>query len=60
MTLPARDVQNVNDLYDRGLTREDCFAIAVAELIGSWSFIIWQTVFLAAWVALNIVGWVKS
>jgi uncharacterized membrane protein len=53
-------VQNVDDLYCRGLTRSDRFAIAAAELIGSWTFIIWQTVFLAAWVALNIVGWAKS
>jgi uncharacterized membrane protein len=33
-------------------------AAAAATAIGSWRFLIAQTVVLAAWVTLNIVGWV--
>lgn len=56
---PPRKVPNVNDLFQEELTWGDHVAIAVASWMGSWAFIIAQSVFLAAWTVLNIVGWIK-
>lgn len=35
----------------------DKVADGVASGMGSWPFIIGQSVFVAAWIALNMVGW---
>ncbi len=35
----------------------DRVADGVASGMGSWPFIICQSVFVAAWIALNMVGW---
>jgi uncharacterized membrane protein len=35
------------------------FADSVAHLLGSWQFIMAQTAFIAAWVALNLLGWIR-
>ncbi len=37
----------------------DKVADAVATGMGSWSFIIWQTIIVLIWMALNIVGFIK-
>ena len=37
----------------------DIVADAVATGMGSWSFIIWQTIIVLIWMALNIVGFIK-
>lgn len=29
----------------------------LANLMGSWKFIIWQTVMIVAWIILNLVAW---
>jgi uncharacterized membrane protein len=55
-----RAVRDVNELYQRGLKRLDYLAIAVAKIVGSWSFIVGQTIFFGGWVALNLIGWAKS
>lgn len=34
-------------------------ADATARVLGSWPFIIIQTLFVAAWVALNLVAWLR-
>jgi len=34
-------------------------ADAVANGMGSWSFIIVQTVFVIIWMSLNVVGWIR-
>jgi uncharacterized membrane protein len=60
MAIPIRGVRDVNELYRRGLKRLDYLAIAVAKIVGSWRFIIGQTIFFGAWVALNLIGWAKS
>ena len=52
--------QNVNELYQRELTFGDRVATWVAATVGSWSFIIGQSVVLAGWVVLNVIGWRKS
>ncbi|HEV8711464.1 MAG TPA: DUF1003 domain-containing protein [Candidatus Binatia bacterium] len=56
----ARRVQNVNELYQRELTLGDRVATRVAQAVGSWTFILAQSVVLAGWVLLNVVGWMKS
>lgn len=38
------------------LTFNQRLADRVAKIIGSWSFIIWQTVFVLIWMSLNVVG----
>jgi uncharacterized membrane protein len=60
METSSRAVQNVNEVYQRRLKRVDRAAIAVAGIIGSWKFIVGQSLFLTAWVVLNVIGWVKS
>ena len=34
-------------------------ADSVANGMGSWTFIIWQTIFVLIWMALNVVGFVR-
>ena len=34
-------------------------ADSTARVLGSWPFIIGQTVFVALWIALNVVAWVR-
>jgi len=58
--LPVYQVQNVNDLYQQVLTLGDRVAIGVAAAMGSWKFILGQSVVLAGWVTLNVIGWRKS
>jgi len=62
LNMPAtqHSVQNVDELYQRRLSRADSAAIAAAAVLGSWRFIIGQSVVLTAWVVLNVVGWMKS
>ena len=57
MALPQHTVQNVDEIYQRDLTRGERIAIAVTRIVGSWTFIVVQSVFLSAWIALNVVGW---
>ncbi len=42
------------------LTAGQRVADTVAEMMGSWTFIIVQSGILAIWVVLNIVGWIKA
>jgi uncharacterized membrane protein len=37
----------------------DIIADKVAKGMGSWSFIIWQTVIVIIWMALNVFGFVR-
>ena len=59
MTSPRHTIENVDLIYQRELTRGEHVAIAVAQIVGSWTFIIVQSLFLAAWIVLNVVGWVR-
>jgi len=36
----------------------ECVADGVAAAIGSWTFIITQSVLLALWMVLNIIAWI--
>jgi len=52
-------VQNVNDLIEKQLTPGQRAADAFASIIGSWRFIILQSVFLVFWISLNVTAWIK-
>jgi len=41
-------------------TMGDAIADGVATVMGSWRFIIIQSVLLFIWVLLNVLGWVKA
>jgi len=50
---PARSVR------ESRLTTGETVADLVAETVGSWRFIIFQTVVLGIWIALNLVGFAR-
>ena len=41
------------------LTFGDKVSDAVASGMGSWKFIIWQTIFVIIWMTINVVGFVR-
>ena len=45
--------ENLNEEYERSVTRGDHVADKVAEFGGSWRFIIWFLVSLGVWILLN-------
>ncbi len=50
------DVRNVNEIVP--LTFGQRVADGFANVMGSWSFIIIQSVILAIWVTINVLAWV--
>lgn len=42
--------------YLERLTINQKLADKVANTIGSWTFIIWQTVFVLIWMSVNVIG----
>jgi len=52
-------VQNVNELLDKKKTFGQKAADQIAVSVGSWKFIIFQTVILIAWVVVNVTAYVK-
>ncbi len=53
------EIRNVNKLEQDKLTPGQRIADQVAALIGSWPFIITQSVILTFWIILNVVAWVQ-
>ncbi len=47
------------DKHKENLTYGQRFADAVANGMGSWTFIILQTIFVIIWMALNVVGFIQ-
>lgn len=45
--------------HENSLNFGDKIADKVASGMGSWSFIIWQTIIVIIWMVLNIVGFVR-
>ena len=41
------------------LTFGDKISDAVANGMGSWKFIIWQSIFVVVWMTLNVIGFIK-
>jgi len=52
-------VEDFNEIYESQLTFGERAADRVANVAGSWKFIIIQSVILAIWVLLNIAAWVQ-
>ena len=52
-------VIDVNKAADERLTRGDRIADAVAATVGSWRFIIIQSIVLLAWLILNSIAWIS-
>ena len=52
-------VRNVNELYDEHLSFGQRVADGVARVVGSWPFIIVQSIILAGWIVVNVLAWVK-
>jgi uncharacterized membrane protein len=60
-TDPNRSPVNIRHLDNR--TRGERVADAVAATVGSWPFIVVQSILLAAWIVLNAVvigGWIAG
>lgn len=51
--------RNWHGEHIESLTWGDRIADAVAEGMGSWPFILTQTVFVLLWMAANVVGWIR-
>ena len=51
--------RNVNEVEEERLTLGQRIADRVADTIGSWPFIITQSIILAIWIALNITAWIN-
>ena len=47
--------RNVNEVADEKMRGGQLIADWVAQMMGSWTFIIVQSIFLAVWVAINIL-----
>ena len=56
--LSARAAKNVDEEFDKNLSWSDRLADSVAELDGSWKFILFLLTLTAAWCALNMTPWV--
>lgn len=52
-------VRNVNELLEERLTVGQRAADRVAAVMGSWRFILLQSLVLAVWVVLNVVAWMR-
>jgi len=48
-----------HDKHEKTLTFGDRVADSVANGMGSWKFIIWQSIFVVLWMMANIIGFVR-
>jgi len=55
----GRTARNVAREFEDHLTLGQRIADRVAEIMGSWTFIIIQSTILAAWIALNVAAYVN-
>lgn len=51
--------RNVNEVEEEQMTLGQRVADRVADTIGSWPFIIVQTVILTIWIILNLTAWIN-
>src|SRR5512144_843367 len=52
--------RNVNEVEEERMTWGQRVADKVADTIGSWPFIITQTIILTVWIILNVTAWIKG
>lgn len=53
-------VRNWHQQHVEGMTTGQRVADGAARVIGSWAFIITQTMLVALWVVLNVAAWVRQ
>jgi uncharacterized membrane protein len=54
----ASGIRNTNEVFDKQTTIGQRTADKVAAVMGSWSFIITQSVIMVVWIMLNITAYV--
>ncbi len=52
-------VRNANIVHEQELGLGDRLADRFTQMVGSWSFLIMQSLFLAVWIAVNAIGYVR-
>lgn len=52
-------IRNVNEAHAESMTLGARAADAFARAVGSWTFIIVQSVILMFWITLNVIGWMR-
>lgn len=52
-------LRNLNDIEAEHLTPGQRIADTVAQVMGSWTFIIIQSVILIGWIVLNAIAWIN-
>jgi len=51
--------RNVNEIAEEQMTLGQRVADKVADTIGSWRFIITQSIILTIWIILNVTAWIN-
>ncbi|MCI0549453.1 MAG: DUF1003 domain-containing protein [Anaerolineae bacterium] len=51
--------RNVNEVVEEQMTLGERVADRVADTIGSWRFIIIQSMLIVLWITLNVVAWIE-
>ena len=51
-------IQNVNELFAEQMSFGQRAADNVARVVGSWTFLIVQTILLILWIGINIIGFI--
>ncbi len=54
---PSVEAKNWHQKHEERLTPGQKIADFVADGMGSWTFIIAQSIFVALWISFNLVGW---
>ena len=54
---PSVESKNWHQKHEERLTPGQKIADFVADGMGSWTFIIAQSIFVALWISFNLVGW---
>ena len=54
-----KPLRSVNEIIDEKATFGQRLADTVAKIVGSWTFIVTQSVLLIFWVILNVVAWMR-
>lgn len=52
-------IANVNLVHAEKLSRGQRVADGLARIMGSWTFIVSQSLVLACWIALNVIGYTR-
>jgi uncharacterized membrane protein len=52
-------VRDVNQEVDRRTGRAERVAADLAQVVGSWTFVLFQAVLIVLWIALNVVGFLR-